>query len=64
MLTDHQALLLLIKRNRSNKTYSTRLTRWLDRQAHFGMKTKHVGAEPFGSQRLFEQKSDIREGPN
>ena len=35
LLTDHQALEPLIKRKRSNKTYSARLTRWLDRLAHF-----------------------------
>ena len=34
LLTDHQALEPLIKRNHSNKTYSARLTRWLDRLAH------------------------------
>ena len=33
--TDHQALEPLIKRNRCNKQYSARLTRWLDRLAHF-----------------------------
>ena len=38
LLTDHQALEPLIKRNRSNKTYSARLTRWLDRLAHFDEK--------------------------
>ena len=30
-MTDHQTLEPLIKRNRSNQTYDTRLTRWLDR---------------------------------
>ena len=35
LLTDHQALEPLIKRNWSNKTYSARLTRWLDLLAHF-----------------------------
>ena len=30
LLTDHQALEPLLKRIRSNKTYSARLTRWLD----------------------------------
>ena len=34
-MTDHQALKPLSKRNRFNKTYSARLTRWLDRLAHF-----------------------------
>ena len=42
LLTDHQALETLIKRNRSNKTYSARLTRWLDRLAHFDINIKHV----------------------
>ena len=42
LLTDHQALEPLIKRNRSNKTYSARLTRWLDRLAHFDIQIKHV----------------------
>ena len=35
VLTDHKALEPLIKRNRSNKTYSARLTRWFDRLANF-----------------------------
>ena len=35
LYTDHQALEPLIKRNRSNKQYSARLTRWLDRLTHF-----------------------------
>ena len=42
LLTDHQALEPLIKRNRSNKTYSARLTRWLDRLAHFDINIKHI----------------------
>ena len=42
LLTDHQALEPLIKRNRSNKTYSARVTRWLDRLAHFDIQIKHV----------------------
>ena len=42
LLTDHQALEPLIKRNRSNKTYSARLTRWLDRLAHFSINVSHI----------------------
>ena len=45
LLTDHQTLEQLIKRNRSNKTYSARLTRWLDRLAHFDIKIKHVAGK-------------------
>ena len=35
----------MIKRNRSNKTYSARLTRWLDRLAHFDIKIKHIAGK-------------------
>ena len=45
LLTDHQALEPLNKRNRSNKTYSARLTRWLDRLAHFDIQIKHVAGK-------------------
>ena len=42
LYTDHQALELLIKRNRCNKQYSARLTRWLDRLAHFDIAMQHI----------------------
>ena len=42
LITDHQALEPLIKRNRSNITYSARLTRWLDRLAHFMINVTHI----------------------
>ena len=41
LLTHRQALEQLIKRNRSNKTYSATLTRRLDRLAHFYIKITH-----------------------
>ena len=40
--TDQQALQPLIKRNRCNKQYSARLTRWLDQLAHFGITIQHI----------------------
>ena len=40
--TDHQALEPLIKRNRFNKQYSARITRWLDRLAHFDIAIQHI----------------------
>ena len=45
LLTDHQALEPLIKRNRSNKTYSARLTRWFDRLAHFTFNVSHIAGK-------------------
>ena len=43
--TDHQVLEPLIKKNRSNKTYSARLPRWLDRFAHFDMNNNHIAGK-------------------
>ena len=42
LYTNHRALELLIKRNRCNKQYSARLTRWLDRLAHFDISIQHI----------------------
>ena len=42
LYTDHQALEPLIKRNRSNKQNSARLTRWLDRLTHFDISIQHI----------------------
>ena len=42
LYTDHQALEPLIKRNRCNKQYSERLTRWLDRLTHFDISIQHI----------------------
>ena len=42
LYTDHQALESLIKRNRCNKQYSARLTRWLDRLAHFDISIQQI----------------------
>ena len=42
LYTDHQALEPLIKRNRCNRQYSARLTRWLDRLAHFDIAIQHI----------------------
>ena len=35
VITDHRALLSIIKKNRSNKSYNSRLTRWVDRLLPF-----------------------------
>ena len=45
LLTDHRALEPLIKRNRSNKTYRARLTRLLDRLAHFTINVNHLAGK-------------------
>ena len=35
VITDHRALLSIMKENRSNKSYNSRLTRWFDRLLPF-----------------------------
>ena len=40
--TDHQALLSALKNNRGNKTYQSRLTRWVDRLLPFHFTVQHV----------------------
>ena len=42
---DHQTIPQLIKRNRSHKTYSERLTQWLDRLAHFFIIVNHIAGK-------------------
>ena len=48
LLADHQALEPIIKRNRYNKTYSARLTRWRDRLAHFSINVSHIAGKHLG----------------
>ena len=42
---DHQALEQLLKGNKTNKQYSARLTRWLDRLNHFDIYFKHTAVK-------------------
>ena len=45
LLTDHQALQPLLKRNRTHKQYSARLTRWLDRLSHFDVNVPYTAGK-------------------
>ena len=42
MNTDHRAHLSIIKENRSNKSYNSRLTRWVDRLLPFQFDIEHL----------------------
>ena len=45
LFSDHSALEPLLRRNRANKIYSARLTRWLDRISHFDVSVNHIAGE-------------------
>ena len=45
LLTDHQALQPLLKRNRAHKQYSARLTRWLDRLSLFDVNVRYTAVK-------------------
>ena len=40
--TDHQAQLSALKNNRGNKTYQSRLSRWVDRLLPFNFTIEHI----------------------
>ena len=41
-MTDHRALLSILKSHRSNKSYNSRLTRWIDRLLPFDFTMDHI----------------------
>ena len=45
LFSEHQALEPLLKRNKTNKQFSARLTRWLDRLNHFDISLKHTAGK-------------------
>ena len=42
VITDHRALLSIMRENRSNKSYKSRLTRWVDRLLPFDFSIDHL----------------------
>ena len=46
--TDHQALVTALKENRGNKTYQSRLTRWVDRLLPFNFNIEHIPGKQMG----------------
>ena len=48
LLTDHQALLSALKENKGNKTYQSRLTRWVDRLLPFNSTIHYVPGKDMG----------------
>ena len=48
LITDHQALVSALKSNRGNKTYQSRLTRWIDRPIPFDFDIHQLAGSKMG----------------
>ena len=48
VITDHRALLSIMRENRANKSYNSRLTRWVDRLLHFDFTIDHLSGSKIG----------------
>ena len=48
VITDHRALLSIMRENRSNKSYNSRLTRWVDRLLPFDFSIDHLPGSKMG----------------
>ena len=48
VITDHRALLSIIKERKSNKSYNSRLTRWVDRLLPFQFDIEHLPGAKMG----------------
>ena len=46
--TDYRALLTALNENRGNKTYQSRLTRWVDRSLPFNLNVEHIPGKNMG----------------
>ena len=48
VITDHRARLSIMKEKRSNKSYNSRLTRWIDRLLSFQFDNEHLPGAKMG----------------
>ena len=48
IITDHRALRSIMKKHRSNKSYKSRLTRWIDRLLPFDFNIEHIPCAKMG----------------
>ena len=60
VLTDHRALLSVLKSHRSNKSYNSRLTRWIDRLLPFDFNIEHIPGTKMGLVDYISRQHHIR----
>ena len=48
LITDHKALLSALRNNRANKTYQSRLVRWVDKLLPFDFEVEHLAGSEMG----------------
>ena len=53
--TDHQALLTALKENGGNKTYQSKLIRWVDRLPPFNFNIEHIPGKQMGFAEYFSR---------
>ena len=54
-ITDHKTLLIELSHNHGNKTYHSRLTRWVDRLLSLNFTTKHLAGKDMGFKDLISR---------
>ena len=60
VLTDHRALLLVLKSHCSNKSYNSRLKRWIDRLLPFDFNIEHIPGTRMGLLDYFSRQPNQR----
>ena len=64
MVTDHKAWATILKGNKGNKTYSSRLTRWVDRLLPFNFEIEHAPGRTMGLADYLSRYPSKQQGEN
>ena len=64
IITDHRALLSIMKEQRSNKSYNSRLTRWVDRLLLFDFNIEHIPGAKMGLVDYISQPNQVAKVTN
>ena len=64
VVTDHKALATILKGNKGNKSYSSRLTRWVDRLLPFDFEIEHAPGRTMGLADYLSRYPSKQKGEN
>ena len=62
VICDHKALMSVLETNRGNRTFSSRLTRWVDRQLQFEFEVLHVAGRTLEIAHTLSRHPTLLEG--